>query len=104
MLQLLYGFQADVGAILIHHLIAKATVHFLMSREIPMTVRPVFEFDGLANQHVCPFIIMFVGNGRAGKSTRLNQLRLHKLKSDITSEESSETPISLVCSNSNNHL
>jgi hypothetical protein len=67
-----------------------------MSRLTSITVHPVFEFSqdetdfwpskqfsaDLTASH-CPFIIMFVGNGRVGKSTRLNQLLLHKLKSDI---------------------
>jgi hypothetical protein len=29
-----------------------------------------------------PFLIMLVGNGRSGKSTRANQLLLHELQSD----------------------
>jgi flagellar biosynthesis GTPase FlhF len=71
--------------------------HFIcwMSTIPPLTVHEVFEFsqqetdfwpshqfrsDLAASK--CPFIIMFVGNGRAGKSTRLNQVVAHELKAD----------------------
>jgi hypothetical protein len=43
-----------------------------------------FQVDLAASQ--CPLIVMFVGNGRAGKSTRLNQLLLHKLRSETPFE------------------
>jgi septin family protein len=39
-----------------------------------------FKIDLAASRY--PFIVVFIGNGRAGKSTRLNQLLLHVLKSD----------------------
>jgi septin family protein len=70
-----------------------------MSRLRCITVHPVFEYsrdetdfwpskqfsaDLMASHY--PFIIMFVGNSRVGKSAHLNQLLLHKLKSDIPFE------------------
>jgi GTPase SAR1 family protein len=39
-----------------------------------------FKSDLAASQ--CPFIIMFAGNSKAGKSTRLNQLITHELTSE----------------------
>jgi hypothetical protein len=66
-----------------------------MSREAHMTIHEVFEFSQDETDFwpskqfqadlttaFCPFIIMFVGNSRAGKSTRLNQLVLRKLHSN----------------------